>query len=341
MQAPSVTVVIPLYNKRAYIERSLRSVRAQGVGDCEIVVVDDGSTDGGGEVAAGLLTEGDQLIAQENSGVSAARNTGIDAARSDFIAFLDADDRWLPGHLQNLLKLRELFPDAGLYATGLRRQMPDGLCIETCVEGDRPVLLDGFASRRRIGLVSASSVGFAKDTVDAIGLFPEGVALGEDVDFFNRACIAGPLACHPDVTAVYYYQTVGSASQRHAGRVSWTDAVLEPLQQRLDAGEVPEEAREGVIEYLAHQRLLRLPLGDREKALGFLAYPYMTRPGLRGRALAWRFVLACLPASLRRLLAKARNSRWNLRPVMRDGGAIQRVYRLDAAEQDAEEGSSE
>ena len=94
-----VSVVIPLYNKAPYIGRALDSALAQTFADFEVIVVDDGSTDGGGEVVAARGDRRVRLIAQANAGPGAARNRGLSAASGEYISFLDADDEWLPGFL--------------------------------------------------------------------------------------------------------------------------------------------------------------------------------------------------------------------------------------------------
>ncbi|MGI6022871.1 MAG: glycosyltransferase family 2 protein, partial [Methanoculleus sp.] len=93
---PEVSVVIPLYNKAPYIARALASVITQTCQGFEVIVIDDGSTDGGAEIVRRLDDTRIRVIRQENRGVSAARNRGIESARTDFIAFLDADDEWMP-----------------------------------------------------------------------------------------------------------------------------------------------------------------------------------------------------------------------------------------------------
>jgi CDP-glycerol glycerophosphotransferase len=89
-----ISVVVPIYNVEDYLASCLRSVEAQTYGDLEVVMVDDGSTDGSADIAAGFARRDPRfrLVSQENGGLSRARNTGIDAARGELLAFLDSDD---------------------------------------------------------------------------------------------------------------------------------------------------------------------------------------------------------------------------------------------------------
>jgi cellulose synthase/poly-beta-1,6-N-acetylglucosamine synthase-like glycosyltransferase len=97
---PRVSVVVPLYNKARSIRRTLDSILQQTFSDFELIVVDDGSTDGGQAVVESCADARIRLICQANAGPGAARNRGIDAALGELIAFLDADDEWLPPFLQ-------------------------------------------------------------------------------------------------------------------------------------------------------------------------------------------------------------------------------------------------
>ena len=102
-----ISVVIPLYNKEASITQSLGSVLSQSYRDFEVVIVDDGSTDGSVAIVESMSDPRIRLIKQENGGPSKARNTGVKNARGEWILFLDADDELLPGALETFHNLSE------------------------------------------------------------------------------------------------------------------------------------------------------------------------------------------------------------------------------------------
>lgn len=96
-----VTVIVPLYNKGPYVGRALDSIAAQTFDRFEALIIDDGSTDDGASVAEHYPDPRFRLIRQPNQGPGAARNRGLSQARGEFVAFLDADDEWLPGYLEH------------------------------------------------------------------------------------------------------------------------------------------------------------------------------------------------------------------------------------------------
>lgn len=104
---PKISVVVPLYNKAAHVRRALDSVAAQTLQDFEAIVVDDGSTDGGASVVEEYAGARFRLVRQPNAGPGAARNRGIRESTGDVLAFLDADDEWLPGYLEHVVGLLE------------------------------------------------------------------------------------------------------------------------------------------------------------------------------------------------------------------------------------------
>ena len=113
------SVIVPLYNKAPYIVRALDSIVAQTFQDYEVIVVDDGSSDGGGALAAAYPDPRVRVVTQANSGPGAARNRGIAEAQGDLIAFLDSDDEWLPEHLTDgVAGLQRQYPRAASFTAG-------------------------------------------------------------------------------------------------------------------------------------------------------------------------------------------------------------------------------
>ena len=96
------SVIMPLYNKATYVRKAVESVVRQTFGDWELIVVDDGSTDGSGEVVREIDDPRIRLVQQENSGVGAARNNGVAQSSAPWICFLDADDWWEPTFLEEM-----------------------------------------------------------------------------------------------------------------------------------------------------------------------------------------------------------------------------------------------
>lgn len=114
----SVSVIVALFNKEEYIARTLDSILAQTFRDFEVIVVDDGSTDGGPEVIRGYTDPRIRMIHQENSGPGSARNRGIRDSSGRFVAFLDADDEWMPRFLERSVKWLEECPDCDVSLAG-------------------------------------------------------------------------------------------------------------------------------------------------------------------------------------------------------------------------------
>jgi glycosyltransferase involved in cell wall biosynthesis len=123
MADPAISVVIPCYNGARFLREALDSVLAQTHPAREVIVVDDGSTDDSAAVAASYGPPV-RVIRQPNQGESVARNRGIDAAEGDWVAFLDADDWWLPEKLEEQAKL--MGPEVGAVCSGNSASYPDG-----------------------------------------------------------------------------------------------------------------------------------------------------------------------------------------------------------------------
>ena len=111
------SIVMPVWNKEEYVAATLTAALAQSFADFELIVVDDGSADRSMAIVRGFDDPRIRILVQANAGPGRARNAGIAAARHDWIAFLDADDLWLPDHLDELDRIRSRHPEAGLIGT--------------------------------------------------------------------------------------------------------------------------------------------------------------------------------------------------------------------------------
>ena len=109
---PGVSIIVPLYNKAAYLSRALESIARQTFRDYEVIVVDDGSTDGGDAIAERYAGPEFRVLRQANAGPGAARNRGMREAEAPLIAFLDGDDCWFPNYLETNVRMLEEHPEA-------------------------------------------------------------------------------------------------------------------------------------------------------------------------------------------------------------------------------------
>jgi hypothetical protein len=205
----AVSVTISLYNKQAHIGAALASVLAQTIQDFEVIVVDDGSTDDGPAIVQGFIDPRVRLHRQPNGGVSAARNTGLQLARHELVAFLDADDLWRPRHLQHLMVLAERFPDAVLYGNSVvAAKNTDIIVTDTTVSYER---LDDFFARwvAEPEPFHMSSVMARRTAAFRNGGFDVGFSRGEDLAFFVRMALVGPVAVSTYVGCLYRRRTGG------------------------------------------------------------------------------------------------------------------------------------
>jgi glycosyltransferase involved in cell wall biosynthesis len=188
-EGPLFTVVIPTYNRRDTVVEAVHSVLEQTVADLEVIVVDDGSTDGTPSGIAAIGDERIHVIVQENAGAAAARNRGIAYARGRYVAFLDSDDRFLPDHLADLLPLLAQGDDVVAYSRVIvdrgagRRFLKPFREIQTGESVDRYLMCER-------GFIQTSSMALRR-TLAAAVRYREDVGFGDDTDFAVRLSLAG------------------------------------------------------------------------------------------------------------------------------------------------------
>lgn len=204
MNAPSISIVLPTHNRAQLLPRAVRSVLAQTDADFELVVIDDGSSDGTQDVLASLAGDARiRLLRNETpGGASAARNRAIRSASGEWVAFLDDDDELLPDYVAQLRSHLRTAPAAGLVWTGVERLYHDSTPprSETLLWHER---WDGVERREHAFLLFfALSFGVAarRSALLDAGLFDERFSGSEDIDLGMRLVAAGtPYAALPEV----------------------------------------------------------------------------------------------------------------------------------------------
>lgn len=209
-----ISVVIPLYNKASSVAQTLESVLAQTCPPDEIIVIDDGSTDNGSDVVERFIESGVRLIKQSNQGVSSARNRGLEEASSPYVAFLDADDYWLPEHLETAIDLLKQWPEACLVSTShfIKR---DGhmFAARSGLQDGWVGVVDNFFEcfANGLSLVNSSTACVNRDALLNQGGFPVGVKRGEDIIAWTRLALSG-VVVHKAVRTAVYNQQAGNHS---------------------------------------------------------------------------------------------------------------------------------
>lgn len=197
------SVIIPAYNAEKFITRSLNSVLNQTYKDFEIIVVNDGSTDKTKEVVGQINDERIKVINKNNEGVSVARNTGIKNSIGDYICFLDADDEFLPNHLQHLQNLILKYPDWTFFSTAFcMTQIKDSsICIRPqvthCVQTYKNVVK---VMLNKSELIWTGCICIKKEMFNKYGLFEPGIKLGEDTDMWRRIYVHTGLVYSDNIT---------------------------------------------------------------------------------------------------------------------------------------------
>jgi glycosyltransferase involved in cell wall biosynthesis len=239
--APLVSVVVPTFNRAYCIGDTVDSVLAQTYRDLEIVLVDDGSTDGTGELIARRYASEPRVryLAQANQGVSGARNHGLRQARGELIALLDSDDRWHPWKLEAQVKCLQALPEAGMIWTDMDAVDPTGAIVgrrhlttmytayrwfgsrDELFERSLPLSRVDAALAAQLGeprvfvgdifspmilgnLVHTSTVLLRRERLERVRGFDETLRRsGEDYDFHLRTCREGPVAYLDAVSILY------------------------------------------------------------------------------------------------------------------------------------------
>lgn len=305
---PYISVVIPLYNKERYIQRTLDSVLAQTFENFEIIIVNDGSTDNGPEIVKQFDDPRIKIINQKNAGVSAARNHGIKEAKAELIAFLDADDEWLPDFLPTIIMLRKKYSYAGAYATGY--YWGDTICDSAirrieCYDMNWDGIIPDFF-KLRLGTLNSSITVIKKDVFNKIGNFPEGINMGEDLDMWIRLAVYYPIAYSNRPMAIRHFDDPNGACRNVLPEVN------SPHMKTLEMIESDESVdicvKKQVRAYIARQQLTEVKdsfcKGRQDIAL-ILLYKWEKKYGISLKWIIYNIILR-LPRPIYKILRSMR-----------------------------------
>jgi glycosyltransferase involved in cell wall biosynthesis len=279
MQQEDVSVVIPAYNAQAFVTDALDSVMAQTCLPCEVLVVDDGSTDATAEIVRAWIAGGNypvpvRLIPQDNAGVPVTRNLGIRNARGRWVAFLDVDDIWEPNHLERLVDAVGLVPGAvAAYGAGrlfVGDELEDRLYDEywdnpsrqygTPIAGSSCLRIGQDIFQRLIkgNFIKPSSLMVNKKVASDIGLFDVGLRSGEDREFLVRLIFKGDFVYFPESITRYRWHNDNLSQTKNAKRnlengLRVLDKIVRNQSFNLEPAQMAacrSEIRSAITEYL-------------------------------------------------------------------------------------------
>jgi glycosyltransferase involved in cell wall biosynthesis len=222
-----ISAVIPARNAEAHLAEALESVRAQRRPVHELIVVDDGSND---RTAAIAVEYGATVVAGPGGGPAGARNLGWRAASGEYVAFLDADDRWLPDHCEAVGGLLDRHAEAGL-AYGLVQLFGDfEHTWDRVLKNGEPA--NAFLESVRHTLAQPSATIVRRALLEEMNGFDERLRYCEDFDFCIRAARLAPFVCLQRVTAMYRKHSKGLSNDVLACR-RMESVILHATQERL------------------------------------------------------------------------------------------------------------
>lgn len=223
---PTISVIIPAYNAMRYIAETIETVFEQTFDDFELIIINDGSSDGIEHWVAQITDPRVKLVSQENKGLAGARNSGIAYAQGEYLAFLDADDLWEPTKLEKQLRVLEENPEVALVYTWVayidETGKPTGRVFKNQAEGN---VWKKLAERNIVECGSVAMV--RRSCFESVGLFDRNLgSFVEDWDMWLRIAsrylfkvVKEPL--------VYYRQSSSSASRNWEGMARSFEIVIE------------------------------------------------------------------------------------------------------------------
>jgi len=262
---PRVSVIVPVFNAAKTIAQAIASVRAQTFADFEIIVADDGSTDGSLEILR-RFGAGIKIVEQNNRGPSAARNLAVTNSSGEFLGFLDADDWWQPQFLAKMLAALERAPECVMAYCDLQLVDSLGAPFQTSLmavrENRAPSLQDMLET---LWPIMPSGVVIRRSALEAVGGYPEELRAFEDVYLWMLLREQGPFAYVNEKLAMWRFAHFpaplkASGGQEAAGRIFRQMVMARYHVDPLRHVRARERAPRSILGYIGLDALRR---GDR------------------------------------------------------------------------------
>jgi glycosyltransferase involved in cell wall biosynthesis len=241
--APQISVIIPTFNRAWSLARAIDSVLAQTLAPTEIIVVDDGSTDGTATVLA-AYKDRIKVLTQPNSGVSRARNTGIRYSTGELLALLDSDDEWRPGKLACQAAFFKAHPEAMICQTQ-EIWIRNGVRVNPMRKHRKPSGLI-FEPSLHLCLVSPSAVMIRKTLFERKGMFRRDFPVCEDYEFWLRVSVDTPIHLIDEEMTVKYGGHPDQLSRWH----SQDRFRIEAIRDLIESGVLSKEQTAAAVSVL-------------------------------------------------------------------------------------------
>lgn len=205
---PLVSVILPVRNRERTLARAVRSVLEQGLGDLELIVVDDGSTDGTPALLQQLAEDPRvKLLAGTGSGAAKARNLGLAAARGRLLAFQDSDDEWRPQKLERAVAALEgTGPDTAVFYSNMTQVLPDGRQVDfPAPEVTAGNLIDESTMDYQVRGIGIQSAVIKRECVETAGGFDEALPRFIDLELFARLALRYRFVRSPEALVDYHH----------------------------------------------------------------------------------------------------------------------------------------
>ncbi|WP_339901971.1 glycosyltransferase [uncultured Cyclobacterium sp.] len=290
------SVIIPIYNKFPHLDRSINSVLNQKFKEWELLLVDDGSTDGSLEKAKTYSDNRIQVFQRNEPGPGgyAARNLGIAKAKYDWAVFLDADDEWLDNHLETFFELIKFQPKAKIISSSWTdnfeenkegRFFPNSYHIKHKARGVHEIEIKAYLKNSIMGAPPfwTGAVGFQKKLLKDIGGFPEGrCKRGGDVDTWLRAIFYGELAIwSPELTVVYHRDSVNMVTKVEGFEMGCEATTVKHLASSIADKQIIRLLFQFLNARIVSRWLQTLRVGKNPGSLwSKVKWKYLTRKGL-------------------------------------------------------------